>query len=69
METQYPLLDLQFMSVHASKGKKADYVIVLGMNNGKYGFPSQKSDPILELLLPEKNNFRMQKSAGCFMWR
>lgn len=58
METQYPLLDLQFMSVHASKGKEADYVIVLGMNNGKYGFPSQKeSDPILELLLPEKEQF------------
>jgi len=58
METQYPLLDLQFMSVHASKGKEADYVIVLGMNNGKYGFPSQKeSDPILELLLPEKESF------------
>lgn len=58
METQYPLLDLQFMSAHASKGKEADYVIVLGMNNGKYGFPSQKeSDPILELLLPEKEQF------------
>ena len=58
METQYPLLDLQFMSVHASKGKEADYVIVLGMNNGKYGFPSQKeSDPILEFLLPEKEQF------------
>ena len=58
METQYPLLDLQFMSVHASKGKEADYVIVLSMNNGKYGFPSQKeSDPILELLLPEKEQF------------
>lgn len=58
METQYPLLDLQFMSVHASKGKESDYVIVLGMNNGKYGFPSQKeSDPILELLLPEKEQF------------
>jgi DNA helicase-4 len=58
METQYPLLDLQFMSVHASKGKEADYVIVLGMNSGKYGFPSQKeSDPILECLLPEKEQF------------
>lgn len=58
METQYPLLDLQFMSVHASKGKEADYVIVLGMNNGKYGFPSQKeSDPILEFLLPKKEQF------------
>lgn len=58
METQYPLLDLQFMSVHASKGKEADYVVILGLCNGKYGFPSQKeSDPILEFLLPEKESF------------
>lgn len=58
IERQYPLLDLQFMSVHASKGKEADYVIVLGMNSGKYGFPSQKeSDPILALLLPEKEQY------------
>lgn len=58
METQYPLLDLQFMSVHASKGKEADYVVILGLCNGKYGFPSQKEgDPILEFLLPEKESF------------
>jgi len=29
------------MTVHASKGKEADYVIVLGMEKGKYGFSSE----------------------------
>lgn len=58
MEREYPLLDLQCMSVHASKGKEADYVIVLGMQSGKYGFPSQKeSDSILECLLPEQEQY------------
>ena len=46
------------MTVHASKGKEADYVIVLGMNRGKYGFPSQiATEPILESLLPEPETF------------
>ncbi|MDD5411586.1 MAG: UvrD-helicase domain-containing protein [Methylobacter sp.] len=39
LSRQYPKLKLQFMSVHASKGKEADYVIVLGLEKGKQGFP------------------------------
>ena len=35
LKRQYPKLQLQFMSVHASKGKEADYVIVLGLEKGK----------------------------------
>ena len=54
----YPCFDIDFMTVHASKGKEADYVIVLGMNRGKYGFPSQiATEPILESLLPEPETF------------
>jgi len=30
------------MTVHASKGREADYVIVLGLEHGKQGFPSEK---------------------------
>lgn len=58
MGKKYPQLEIELMSVHASKGKEADYVIILGMNKGKYGFPSQKAtDPILEFLLPGKETF------------
>jgi Superfamily I DNA and RNA helicases len=64
---QYPQLDIQFMSVHASKGKEADHVIVLGLNKGKYGFPSQKeTDPVLALLLPEQEKYPYAEERRLF---
>ncbi len=42
LKRQYPNLQIQFMTVHASKGKEADNVIVLGLEKGKNGFPSEK---------------------------
>ena len=45
-------LKLSFMTVHGSKGLEADYVVVLGMYSGKYGFPSEiVDDPLLDLVL------------------
>ena len=44
---------LRFSTVHAAKGREADYVIVLDMKDGRWGFPSQvEDDPLLELVLP-----------------
>jgi DNA helicase-4 len=64
---QYSNLKLQFMSVHASKGKEADYVIVLGMEKGKNGFPSEKSThPVLELLLPPAEAFAHAEERRLF---
>jgi DNA helicase-4 len=64
---QYPNLKLQFMSVHASKGKEADYVIVLGLEKGKNGFPSEKSThPVLELLLPPAEAFAHAEERRLF---
>ena len=41
----------EFSTVHKAKGREADYVIVLDLNQG--GFPSHKEDdPLLELVLP-----------------
>jgi len=55
---EYPKLRCQFMTIHASKGKEADYVIILGMEKGKHGFPSEKvTHPLLELLLPKAELF------------
>ena len=40
-------------TLHASKGKEADYVVLLGLASGKHGFPSTKvTHPLLEALLP-----------------
>lgn len=52
---RYPSIVLESHTVHASKGKEADYVIILGLETGKHGFPSMKTThPLLEALLPEK---------------
>ena len=48
----YPNLRFAYMTVHGSKGLQADYVVVLGLGAGKYGFPSAiTDDPLLDLVL------------------
>lgn len=63
----FPRLKLQSMTVHASKGKEADYVVVLGMEAGKFGFPSEKpTPPLLDVLLPEKERFAFAEERRLF---
>ena len=53
----YPNLSASFKTAHGAKGLEADHVIVLGMQAGRYGFPSEiVDDPLLSLVLaaPEK---------------
>jgi len=58
LATRFPSLKLECHTVHASKGKEADYVIVLGLETGKHGFPSKKTThPLLEALLPAKEDY------------
>jgi DNA helicase-4 len=58
LRSAHPKLDIQFSTVHAAKGKEADYVIVLDMVKGRSGFPSEKpTDPLLEFLLPPAESF------------
>lgn len=67
LKRQYSKLKLQFMSIHASKGKEADYVIVLGLEKGKHGFPPEKTThPLLELLLPKKEAFAHAEERRLF---
>ena len=64
---QYPKLKLQFMSVHASKGKEADYVVVLGLEKGKQGFPAEKAThPLVDLLLPKIEAFKHAEERRLF---
>lgn len=59
----YPLIRLRAMTIHASKGSEADYVIVLNMNAGEYGLPSEKQGDnyenffahVMQRILPENN--------------
>jgi DNA helicase-4 len=64
---QYSQLNIQFMTVHAAKGKEADYVIILGLEHGKHGFPSEKAThPLLEMLLPKAENFKHAEERRLF---
>lgn len=56
--TRWPKLNLEFMTIHASKGQEAEYVIVLGLNDGDEGFPAAARESIIErALLPAVEEF------------
>ena len=46
-------LHVEFSTVHAAKGREADYVVVLDLRDARRGFPAQfEDDPLLDLVLP-----------------
>ncbi|KEY59059.1 DNA helicase IV [Serratia sp. DD3] len=56
--TRWPKLNIEFMTIHASKGQQADYVIITGLCDGYDGFPAAARESILEaVLLPQPENF------------
>lgn len=56
--TRWPKLQLDFMTIHASKGQQADYVIVVGLDEGQDGFPAPARESIMEqALLPQTETF------------
>lgn len=65
--TQYPALNIEAMTIHASKGKETDYVVVLGLESGKHGFPSGKvTHPLLEALLPPLEDYKHAEERRLF---
>lgn len=62
-----PTLEVEFLTVHRSKGLQADYVIILNCVSGKYGFPSEQADdPILNLLLSKADRFKNGEERRLF---
>ncbi|HCD7252601.1 TPA: DNA helicase IV [Citrobacter farmeri] len=56
--TRWPKLQLDFMTIHASKGQQADYVIIVGLQEGNDGFPAPARESIMEeALLPVVEDF------------
>ncbi|MHA1615328.1 MAG: UvrD-helicase domain-containing protein [Candidatus Thorarchaeota archaeon] len=54
----YSDLSCKYQTVHSSKGTEADYVVILGIVKGKYGFPSEiVDDPILESVLSDSEKY------------
>ena len=58
---------IKFMSVHGSKGLGADFVILLGVDKGKMGFPCEiEDDPILDIVMSQKENFHFSEERRLF---
>ena len=54
-------------TVHAAKGREADYVIVLDLKDEHRGFPSQiEDDPLLDLVAPPAEPFEFAEERRCF---
>jgi DNA helicase-4 len=67
LNKQYPLLKIESQSFHASKGKEADYVIIIGLKKGALGFPSEKVTPaLLDALLAKKEAFAYAEERRLF---
>lgn len=57
-KSQYKNLLVEFLTIHASKGSEADYVIILDVLSGKYGIPSGVTDdPLLEIVLSKGDSY------------
>ena len=64
---QFPNLTVKRQTAHGAKGKEADYVVVLGLESGKWGFPSEKTtNPLLDALLPNKEEFLFAEERRLF---
>ncbi|UTW12973.1 UvrD-helicase domain-containing protein [Marinobacterium rhizophilum] len=58
LRQRFDQLQLECRTLHAAKGREADFAIILGLESGKYGFPAARSqDPLLDALLPGGETF------------
>ncbi|HEY1011893.1 MAG TPA: UvrD-helicase domain-containing protein, partial [Herpetosiphonaceae bacterium] len=47
-----------YQTMHASKGKEADYVLIIGLETGRLSFPSTiPDDPVVRLVLPASETY------------
>ncbi len=68
--TRWPKLQIDFMTIHASKGQQADYVILVGLQEGNDGFPPRRENPLWKVrFFLRLRIFRTLKSGVCYMWR
>lgn len=67
LSSQYPGLDIRFMTVHRSKGLEADHIIILRCASGRMGFPSEiVDDSLLDLVLPEPEGYAHAEERRLF---
>lgn len=60
-------VDVQFLTLHRSKGLEADYIFILAANSGTYGLPSaMEDDPLLRMVLPNPEGFEFAEERRLF---
>lgn len=60
-------IDIEFTTVHSSKGTEADYVLMLNVIGGRKGFPSEiEDDPILQSAMTEPEEFPFAEERRLF---
>ncbi|MFH7001202.1 UvrD-helicase domain-containing protein [Flavobacterium bizetiae] len=65
--TGFEHMDIQFMTVHKSKGMEADNVIILNLRNNLLGFPNKMTDdPIVSLLLSDQEEYQFAEERRLF---
>ena len=58
IEREFPEMTITYMTAHAAKGLEADFVLVLNVVSGKYGFPCEiEDDPLLDLVLAADSGY------------
>ena len=67
LKRKYWRLSLEFSTIHSAKGLEADYVVILNVSAGKYGFPSEiTDDPLLYLILARDDNYENAEERRLF---
>ncbi len=60
-------IDAEYHTAHASKGKEADYVIVVGLEAGEYGFPANVADdPVMRMVLSAPEDYPYAEERRLF---
>jgi DNA helicase-4 len=58
LSRRFPRISVKYITAHSSKGTEADYVILVGMKSGVFGFPCQiVDDPLLDLVLAKADSY------------
>ncbi|RZM17820.1 MAG: hypothetical protein EOO88_42330, partial [Pedobacter sp.] len=67
LERRHPRIKLSYFTAHSVKGLTCDYVILMDVDSGQFGFPSEVADdPILNYLLHEGDSYENAEERRVF---
>lgn len=67
IRAEFPALTISYFTAHRVKGMTCDYAILLDLNSGTLGFPSEMADdPLLSYLLQEGDSFENAEERRVF---